>query len=909
VARTAFVGRQAELARVAELLAQARSGRAGALLVLGEAGIGKTRLLAEAARAGGAAGWRVASVACLPFVAPLPYEPVRTLLRALGRRPAATLPPDALFARSLEALERAAAEAPLLLCLDDLHDSDQATLELVHYCIARLADLPLAWLLAARPAGALTPFLHHLGRAELLARLELGPLGQAELGELAAALLDGRPAEPELVETLARRSGGNPFLFVELVQALAAGEGDGEAAVPAGVKEAVAERRRRLPPLAARLLDWLAVLPEPASLRELARVEPAVPEALEQALDRLVVERLAVPADGDGFRLAHALVREAVYQTLPPGERERMHSAAADALAEAPAERRAPQLAAAGRTAEAAACFLQLGEAALERSGGEDAASLFRRAAELADAVPDDRLRRRGQAGEVLALLRLGAGSKARVLAETLRSELRGAGDADELLAFLGRYALALYDDASDLEAALQALAEAEPLAERSQGALLAEVELAQAFLLTMAGEARRALAHAERALEAAREAAQPLLELRALNRLGLAVGMARDSAEATALLEQVAVRAAAAGLADEAGRAFLNLSFFANAAGDAQADADYARRGLAVENLPASLEVLLRSNLSLALADLGDLDGALAQQLAARAAAVRLEPKLEARVLVALAHVHLLRGELEPARACLAAVEPVPGSFEHYRTLEQRALLAEEEGRLEQSLAAYQEGAAAGDHPSALWCLAGAARTAAALARPDVAGEAVRQLERLRGRWRGTEWLRDEARGFLAAVEGRPAQAATLLAAAADDCPSRLHATRLRLEAARLRRDREGVLAAIESFEAMHARGAADRARALARRLGLRPGRRRRSAGVLSERELEVALLVAAGKTNAEIGAQLYLSPRTVERHVGAILTKLGHRSRVELAARVAAGELPGSAPGPGGRTGWGDA
>jgi DNA-binding CsgD family transcriptional regulator len=887
------VGRQAELARVAELLARASSGRAGALLVVGEAGIGKTRLLAEAVRRGEETGFRVASVACLPFVAPLPYEPVRALLRALGRRPAATLPPEALFARSLEALEQAAAESPLLLCLDDLHDSDQATLELVHYGIVRLADLPVAWLLAARPAGALTPFLHHLDRLDLLERLELGPLDEAELGELAARVLDGRPATAELVGALARRSGGNPFLFLELVRAAASGDGSGATAVPAGVRDAVTDRRRRLAPLAARLLDWLAVLPEPVAVHELAQVEPVPTEAVERALAALVLERLAEPADG-GFKLVHALVREAVYETLPAGERRRMHSAAADALAEAPAERRAPQLAAAGRAGEAATAFLELGEAALARSGGEDAAALFRRAAELAAAVHDDRLRRRGQAGEVLALLRQGAGDQARTLAERLRAELRATGEAQELLAFLSRYALALYDEASDLEGALRALAEAGPLSEQTEGALLAEAETAQAFVLTMAGEPTRALPHAERAAAVAHAVGQPLLELRALNRLGLAVGMARDSAEATALLEQVAVRAVAAGLPAEAGLAYLNLSFFADAAGDARADADYARRGLALEHLPASLEVLLRSNLGVALADLGDLDGALAHQLAARAAAVRLEPKLEARVLVSLAHVHLLRGELEAARACLAVLDPLPGTFQHYRTLEQRGLLAELEGDLEQALALYLEGGDAGDHPSALWCLAGAARTAASLGQPAVAGEAVRRLERLPVRWRGTDWLRDEARGFLAAAEGRPADAAAVLAAAAEACPASFHAARLRLEAARLRGDRQGVLAAIEAFEGMQARGAADRARALARQLGLRPGRRRRRAGVLSERELEVALLVASGKTNAEIGAQLYLSPRTVERHVGAILAKLGHRSRVELAARVAAGELP---------------
>jgi DNA-binding NarL/FixJ family response regulator len=103
--------------------------------------------------------------------------------------------------------------------------------------------------------------------------------------------------------------------------------------------------------------------------------------------------------------------------------------------------------------------------------------------------------------------------------------------------------------------------------------------------------------------------------------------------------------------------------------------------------------------------------------------------------------------------------------------------------------------------------------------------------------------------------------------------------------------------MAAIDAFDGMGARHASDRARAVARSVGLRPGRRRRDEGPLSEREQEIALLVAAGKTNAEVAAALYLSPRTVERHVGSILGKLGFRSRVELAAEVAAGRLPGAA------------
>ena len=156
---------------------------------------------------------------------------------------------------------------------------------------------------------------------------------------------------------------------------------------------------------------------------------------------------------------------------------------------------------------------------------------------------------------------------------------------------------------------------------------------------------------------------------------------------------------------------------------------------------------------------------------------------------------------------------------------------------------------------------------------------------------------MREEARGWVAAGEHRLEDAIEHLRAAAAGSNQAYDAARLRLEAARLAGDLEELKASIEEFDRMGARRAADRARAIARGFGMRPGRRRNPAGVLSAREQEVAQLVGAGQTNAEIAAALFLSPRTVERHVGNILTKLGYRSRIQIATEAAAGRLPGAA------------
>jgi DNA-binding NarL/FixJ family response regulator len=115
----------------------------------------------------------------------------------------------------------------------------------------------------------------------------------------------------------------------------------------------------------------------------------------------------------------------------------------------------------------------------------------------------------------------------------------------------------------------------------------------------------------------------------------------------------------------------------------------------------------------------------------------------------------------------------------------------------------------------------------------------------------------------------------------------------RLLLRVADARNDRTLFLEVIESFDTMESPHAADLARTTARAHGLRPGRKRAPRRALSAREGSVALLVASGMTNGEIGALLHITARTVEYHVGNILTKCGLRSRVEVATRVAAGQL----------------
>src|SRR5919204_2739200 len=192
-----FVGREAELARATQLLARLEEGKGGALLVLGEPGIGKPRFLGEARRCAAAAGGVIAAAAaCLPISTPLPFDAVLELLRGLVRAgatevegPELSLAGAELFAGVVTTIERAAAKRPLLLVVDDLQFSDAATRDLIHYCIARLADLPVGWMLAARPEEPVRSLAHHLGRDRLVETLELKGVTATELREVIGAAL------------------------------------------------------------------------------------------------------------------------------------------------------------------------------------------------------------------------------------------------------------------------------------------------------------------------------------------------------------------------------------------------------------------------------------------------------------------------------------------------------------------------------------------------------------------------------------------------------------------------------------------------------------------------------------------------------------------------------------------------
>jgi DNA-binding CsgD family transcriptional regulator len=905
-------GRSRELAAIGELVARLAAGRGSAILFLGEPGIGKTHLLAHGRAAAVGAGLKTIAIACLPIEESLPLDPVWSLLRQLSKLtppppPYASLDSSAevLAGALFERLEWVGSDAPLLVVVDDLHWSGGGARQILHAAAVHLADMPIAWLLASRPVPAVEELTRRLSRAQQMLSASLGPLAKDEIASLLAFETAAEVSE-ELISAVLERTGGNPLLCVSLARA-------GLVSDPSLIGGRRRGEEGLLRPILADWLDHLDV-----GLVEKLRSASVLPEEMRpewlsaisgaSAPDELALSGLISPTEeGASWRFRHPLIREALYDSLSAGERQRLHAIAVTAMdGEAP-QLLAPQLAGAGLLAEASRAHLEVGETIYARGGGEDALAPFRQAIELATTGGEAALARRGRAGLVLALLRTGERAEAEAAAGQLLADLDRSGEEDERLLFASRFALGLWYECSDLDGALGVLDESLPIlpADVKSGPRRsrpeagrrgrAEAALAQATLLDMAGEPARALPFAQAALAEGTALDDQRLVLRAQGRLGLVLGETSSCAEGIAVLEEVVSGALRAGLDSEASIALHNLSYLSAVAGDAAGSETYVRRGLELPHLPPTTEALLRTNLSSVLVNRGDLDGALAHLLAARSIAARAGSATEDRVVVRLAQVHILRGELDLARELLNSVGFRHDSYDELQLLTTRALLFEEADMPGEALSLYEQLSSAPDYQATPSCLAGLVRAAVLIGDFVAAKSAALRLAPLVDRWPAAGWLSTASRGWLAAAAGETKEASQLLLEAADSSSEAFEEQGFRLEAARLSADGEGILACVRAYDSMGARRAADRARQLARQLNLPVSRQRARVGRLTRREHEVALLIASGRRNSEIASLLYLSERTVERHVSNVLAKLGLRTRVQLASLVAAGRLPG--------------
>jgi tetratricopeptide (TPR) repeat protein len=393
-----FVGRVRELGELERALDAVRAGGGATVLVAGEAGIGKTRLASELAARARHAGFEVLLGRSIDLVGTeLPYQPFVEALHPLGelRRVDGQTARSQLrvFEEALALLTERAAARPVLLVLEDLHWADTSTLDLVVFLAHNLDDRRVLLLAiyradelsSAERVRRLAGGVRRSGSAHLL---ELGPLEREEVAALLAAHA-GAPLPAALTSAIVDRSEGNPFFAEELLAA--AGDQSGE--LPRGLRDLLLQRVARLDRPTQSLLRLAAAAGRDVGY-PLVRATAGLPERdLRQSLRQAVEHGVLVPDQAAGsFRFRHALLAEAIYATILPGEREELHARLAEELARtaaaAPAEL-APHWAAAGRSVEALAASVEAARGAEAVFGLAEALAHLEQALALWDSVPD----------------------------------------------------------------------------------------------------------------------------------------------------------------------------------------------------------------------------------------------------------------------------------------------------------------------------------------------------------------------------------------------------------------------------------------------------------------------------------------------------------------------------------------
>ena len=370
-----LAGRDAEMAQIRQLLAGAGPP---VLLLAGEPGMGKTRLLEEAASRGAAGGWGVARGGCLrraqDAYAPLsgaledalqrlPTGQRAEALRQAGRvdllLPELALPggPDPgeggltagvqpeqqrrLLVSSAGRLLRAVAgPAGTLLILDDLHWAGPDAVDLLAALLAAAGSPPLRVIGAYRDSetpARLGEFVADLARASLVRVLPLGPLTDADAGQLILQLAPEGEQMPAVLPAIVRRAGGVPFFLVSYAEQVSdGGQGEAPLAVPWTVAQVIGQRVAALPGPAKELLSVAAVAGRVVPHALLAQVTGSDDEQVLQAVETALEARLLAEDGPDGYRFTHDLIRETVESGLSAARRRRLHRRIGQALEHQP---------------------------------------------------------------------------------------------------------------------------------------------------------------------------------------------------------------------------------------------------------------------------------------------------------------------------------------------------------------------------------------------------------------------------------------------------------------------------------------------------------------------------------------------------------------------------------------------
>ncbi|MFZ0388775.1 MAG: AAA family ATPase [Solirubrobacteraceae bacterium] len=637
-----FVGRAGELAELQRAFDEAASGRPGLVLLGGDSGVGKTRLVSEfeqrltlrseEAAPGSPGVIFLRGQSLEQSDGDLPYAPLLGALRPVvrGRHEAleelsagdrnqlATILPGLeedgrerdqrpdpsgqlrLFEAILELLEILAECEPLVLALEDVHWADRSTRAFIAFAARSVRQTRVLLLLSYRAdelhrRHPLRPLLSELERLDRARRIDLQPFDRAELSEVLTDILGSAPAG-SLLNRLFARSEGNPLYTEEL---LAAGT-DGRGAAPQSLRDAFIARIEELSPDAQRVARVVSVgrVLDQATLAAVTGMEI---DTVQAALRDAVAEQVLIPCQETGFGFRHALLREALHDDLLPGERSELHLALAHRLEldcgiddEQELERKtaiAGHYAAAGEQPAALRSTIAAAQAAQRVFAFGEAADLADRALELWPRVQDPE-----QVARVDHVDLLQIGSRAhgdagkRTRAESLlREALRELGPTADpgryayLLARLSRTIWMLNQGAEAVAAAERALAILPPDVDPGGVRPLILAWLARMRLLR--GNFQDAVADGEHALELAVDAGDRESESNLLNTLGMAKSHLQELDEGVALLRRAIDVAVEADDLDGISYAYANLADMLGLAGRNREALAVAHEGL--ERLP----------------------------------------------------------------------------------------------------------------------------------------------------------------------------------------------------------------------------------------------------------------------------------------------------------------------------------
>jgi DNA-binding CsgD family transcriptional regulator len=923
VACPSLVGRESELALLGDARRALAQSRASIVLIAGEAGIGKTRLLSHfLRRTGEGRARRLATAECLEH-APQALGPIRSLLRTLGVSatgqaprvasalaqlaptetgvaPLPVLEKSELFDALATVLRSLADERATIVSIEDVHWADAATLEFLAFLAPRIAGSRLLIVATYRSDEVeanetLRSSLARLARESTVRRIDLRALGPSDFRMLLAGALDGHaPVPAETLREIEVRAEGNPFFGEELLKsAIERGDGSQQPGIPLSIRTSILERLAVLSDDERRVIARAAVLGVRFSPSLLARSLDLDIEAILPTLRRARDLNIIVEDDADPprFHFRHALTRQTVYDGLLRTEARRLHQRILETLEADEAGAELEELAYHAFEARDRARTLlyneRAGDAALALHALTEARTAFERALGTAETAAD-RARLSERVGTVASMQ--GHMRDAIELFETALVHYREAGD---------------FDRASDVVRAI--------VADRNNSGDMSSIDFGTAFLDR----------DGDRVSEAARDALVAMLARLAC--------IQWNATRAESLLARIT---APERLGPRARQNYLITRMdIAEIAGDRREWQRLAPELIAVlPDLPPFLSLV--THLSLAQSAIKFGANAIASDMLERI------DRLERRVEFGALHVHsaaihasgaYLAGRLDRARTyILRGLEgpPVQVSVGALCTVAPHVAAKLDEPELfapvlEEEIARTRGERESGNADSAAFLAAGAAFSLSRGRLRDGRSDLIRALGYLS---RGTNSCGDLFALSAEHLEPREVPALERLLDPAlylpDDVVCRAHVALAKAILANRNDDaasaHEFASAAAASYrelgwpllEARALEELGELEAALARyercgsvsdirRLATAPPPAQASAQLpvarLSSREREVAALVADGLTNGDIGDRLAVSKKTVEKHLASIFDKLGLRSRAQLAALLAR-DGPGS-------------